>query len=260
MKIVRFKHNSHTRYGVKEGDIIRCIRGNPFDQFTTPGCHFEFDGNQCRFEEVTLLPPCLPSKIVCVGMNHWSMVDEDHKPHDTPLIFIKPGTAIIGPEENIEFSASMKNVGFEGELAAVIGRTAKNIPEEKAGEYILGYTCHNDVSDYDAIKEDGFSLTRGKARDTFGPLGPWIETDLDLADTKLESYLNGELFQSGYTRDLIHSVGRLFSFMSGIMTLLPGDVVSTGTPKKSPTRLKHEDVVEIVIDGIGSLKNYVVQK
>lgn len=260
MRIVRFSTPGGPRFGVLEGDVISGISGSPFDQFTGPGCNFELDGSTCRLDEVKMLAPCNPSKVVCVGMNHWSMVEGDNKPHDTPLIFIKPTTAVIGPEENIVFSSSSANVGFEGELAVVIGRKAREIPREKAKDHILGYTCHNDVSDYDAIKEDGFSLTRGKARDTFGPLGPWIETDVDAENLKLESFLNGQLFQSGFTRDLIHDISSLISFMSGIMTLLPGDVVSTGTPKKSPTRLKHGDVIEIVIEGLGTLKNYVVQK
>ena len=260
MKIVRFKKKELTKYGALENDLVRGIEGNPFQQFTGPGCSFVLDGSTYSLNEIKILAPCIPSKVVCVGMNHWSMVDENNVPHEIPLIFIKPSTAVIGTEENILFATSDANVGFEGELAVVIGRTAKDVPEGKAKEYILGYTCHNDVSDYDAIKEDGFSLTRGKARDTFAPLGPWIATDVNPENLKLESYLNGELFQSGTTRDLIHDTSKLISFMSSIMTLLPGDVISTGTPKKSNTRLKKGDVIEVIIEGIGILKNYVVQK
>jgi len=260
MRIVRYEAQEGFKYGVMENDVIRGIHGSPFEQFTGPGCSFDLDGSSVLRKDVKLLAPCIPSKIVCVGMNHWSMIKEDMTPPEIPVIFIKPTTAVIATEENIVFPSSFENVGFEGELAVVIGRTAKEVPEDRAKEYILGYTCHNDVSNYDAIKQDGISLTRGKARDTFAPLGPWIETDIDGDNLKLESYLNGQVTQSGLTSDLIHNVSNLLSFMSGVMTLLPGDVISTGTPKKSNDRLKNGDVIEIVIDGIGILKNMVVQE
>jgi 2-keto-4-pentenoate hydratase/2-oxohepta-3-ene-1,7-dioic acid hydratase in catechol pathway len=260
MRIVRFKTREGSKYGVLDDGAIRGIQGSPFDQFTGPGCSFAFDGTTYKLNEIKILAPCIPSKVVCVGMNHWSMIKEDMTAPETPMIFIKPTTAVIATEENIVFPSPFKNVGFEGELAVVIGRTAKNVDEAKAKEYILGYTCHNDVSDYDAIKQDGISMARGKARDTFAPLGPWIETDIDGENLKLESFLNGKSTQSGLTSDLIHSVSNLISFMSGVMTFLPGDVISTGTPKKSNDRLKHGDVIEIVIEGIGTLRNIVVQE
>lgn len=263
MKIVRVKVDNEIKYGVLEQDAIRIIKGSPFDQFTAPGCSFEFDGTTYKLEDVQLLSPCTPfSKVVCIGLNHWSMIEEGMAPPPNMVIFVKPSTAVIGPEESIELPPTNRHtnsIGYEGELGAVIGRTAKRVSEEKAKEYILGYTCHNDVSDYDAIKTDGISLTRGKGQDTFAPVGPFIETNVDGDNLLVESYLNGELGQSGSTNELIHNVSKLVAFMSGVMTLLPGDVVSTGTPKKSNSRLKHGDVIEIKIEGIGTLRNHVVQ-
>lgn len=260
MKIVRFQDKQVQKWGIIDGDIVRGITGSPFDRFAGPGGSYEFDGSASPLDQVQLLPPCLPSKIVCVGMNHWSMVTKEMTPHETPMIFLKPTTAVIATNESIAFPAAFNNVGFEGELAVVIGRAAKDVPKEKANEYILGYTCHNDVSDYDAIRGDGISMTRGKARDTFAPLGPCIVTEIDPGNLKLESFLNGKITQSGSTCDLIHDIPSLLSFISGIMTLLPGDVISTGTPKKSNDRLKNGDMIEIVIEGIGTLRNKVLQQ
>ena len=176
MKIVRFAEKQASKWGIIEGDIVRSIAGSHFDNFAGPGGAYEFDGGSSRLDQIKLLPPCLPSKIVCVGMNHWSMVTKEITPHEIPIIFLTPTTALIATNESIEFPAAFNNVGFEGELAVVVGRAAKDVPKEKAMEYILGYTCHNDVSDYDAIRQDGMSFTRGKARDTFAPLGPVLVT------------------------------------------------------------------------------------
>jgi 2-keto-4-pentenoate hydratase/2-oxohepta-3-ene-1,7-dioic acid hydratase in catechol pathway len=153
--------------------------------------------------------------------------------------------------------AEPSTIIHEGELAVVIGKTAKNVPEEKAREYILGYTCTNDVSDRSASQADSGNPTRTKGRDTFGPIGPWIETEVDPGDLKIEVLVNGDLRQAGSTSDFIFDVNKVVSFVSSVMTLLPGDVIATGTPP-GMDKLKAGDVVEVKVEGIGTLKNPVV--
>ena len=174
---------------------------------------------------------------------------------EEPLLFLKPSTAVIGPEKDIVYPAMSHRVDYEAELGVVIGRRAKGISEDKAEEYILGYTCFNDVTARDLQGKDK-QFTRSKGFDTFAPVGPWIETELNPADLKVESYLNGERKQSGSTKDLVFSVFQQVSFISNVMTLLPGDIIATGTPAGiGPMRVG--DTIEIVVEGIGSLKNKV---
>jgi 2-keto-4-pentenoate hydratase/2-oxohepta-3-ene-1,7-dioic acid hydratase in catechol pathway len=173
-----------------------------------------------------------------------------------PLIFLKPPTAVIGPDDKIILKHLTNRVDHEGELGVVIGKKAKDVPEDKAREYILGYTCFNDVSDRNAQNEDN-QATRGKGYDTYAPFGPWIETDVVPDDLKLETYLNGELRQSARTRDFIFNVSQLVHFISAIMTLLPGDLIATGTPA-GVGHMKPGDVVEVKIEKIGTLRNFVV--
>jgi len=174
----------------------------------------------------------------------------------TPLIFLKPSTAVIGPNDAIILPPGCKRIDYEGELAVVVGKKAKNVPKGEAAKYILGYTCFNDVSDREAQVTDG-QWTRAKGYDTFAPLGPWIETDISPGGLKLETYVNGELRQSASTSELLFSVPELLSFISHVMTLLPGDVIATGTPE-GVGPLKPGDIVEVKIEKIGTLKNPVV--
>jgi 2-keto-4-pentenoate hydratase/2-oxohepta-3-ene-1,7-dioic acid hydratase in catechol pathway len=173
-----------------------------------------------------------------------------------PLIFLKPSTAVIGPDDKIVLPHGWERIDFEGELGVVIGKKAKDVPEKEAKEYILGYTCFNDVSDRHAQAADG-QWTRAKGYDTFAPIGPWIETEAEPDNLKLETYLNGELRQSASTSDLLFGISKLISFVSSIMTLLPGDVIATGTPS-GVGPMKPGDVVEVRIEKIGTLKNFVV--
>ena len=173
-----------------------------------------------------------------------------------PLIFLKPSTAVIGPDDKIILPRDSKRVDYEGELGVVIGRKAKDVPKDKAKEFILGYTCVNDVSERHIQQTDG-QWTRAKGYDTFAPVGPWIETNVDPNDLKLETYLNGELRQSARTGELVFGVGELVSFISGVMTLLPGDIIATGTPS-GIGRMSPGDVVEVRIEKIGALRNFVV--
>jgi len=217
----------------------------------------KLDGSIYELGEVRLLAPCLPSKIVCLGLNYRSHAEEFKLSiPPVPLIFLKPSTAVIGPDDEIVLPRLSKRVDYEGELGVVIGKRAKDVPENKATDYVLGYTCFNDVSERYNQKEDG-QWTRAKGYDTFAPIGPWIETEVDPANLRLETYLNGELRQSVSTNDLIFGVPKLIGFISNIMTLLPGDVIATGTPS-GIGQITPGDIVEVRIEKIGTLRNFVV--
>ncbi len=257
MRIVRFLAFGKTSYGVFHGGKIRRLRRDPFTQFTTFGRISFIDSVSYSLDSVELLPPCSPSKIVCLGLNYRSHVREmESATPSTPLIFLKPSTAVIGPNDAIILPPGCKRIDYEGELAVVVGKKAKNVPKGEAAKYILGYTCFNDVSDREAQVTDG-QWTRAKGYDTFAPLGPWIETDISPGGLKLETYVNGELRQSASTSELLFSVPELLSFISHVMTLLPGDVIATGTPE-GVGPLKPGDIVEVKIEKIGTLKNPVV--
>ena len=259
MKILRFAINRTIKYGVLEDDSISVIRGTPYNHPSRPYISLALTGDRYKLSEVRLLAPCHPSKIVAVGLNYRKHAEEFKLPiPPVPLIFLKPSTAAIGPEDKIIHPESSRRVDYEGELAVVIRRKASAVSRAKAGEYILGYTCLNDVSARQEQKDD-VQWTRAKSYDTFAPIGPYIETDISPDDLKLETYLNGELRQSARTRDLIFPVDFLVSFISSIMTLLPGDVIATGTPS-GVGQVKPGDVVEIKIEGIGILKNQVAAK
>lgn len=256
MQIVRFADGRKIRSGVLEGNVIRGFRGSPFALFRRFGSSFPLDGSVCNLGDVRLLSPCLPSKIVCLGLNYRSHAKETQLSVPTaPLIFLKPSTAVIGPDEKIILPRLSRRVDYECELGVVIGRKAKDVPEVKAKEYIIGYTCFNDVSERHNQAEDG-QWTRAKSYDTFAPVGPVIETAVDPDDLKIETYLNGERRQSARTNDLIVKIPSLVSFISSVMTLLPGDVIATGTPS-GVGRLSPGDVVEIMIEKIGTLRNSV---
>ncbi|HUH53373.1 MAG TPA: fumarylacetoacetate hydrolase family protein, partial [Microbacteriaceae bacterium] len=223
---------------------------------------YEGTGRRFKFAEVTLLAPVIPrSKIVCVGKNSADHVAEmqargmgGEAPTD-PLLFLKPNTAVIGPEDVIVRPEVSNQVEFEGELAVVIGAVAKEVSEERALEVVYGYTCANDVTARDLQYSDG-QWARAKGFDTFCPLGPIIETDLDLSDSRIETRVNGELKQSSSTANLIHTVEKIVSYASHAFTLLPGDVILTGTPE-GVGELVADDIVEVEIEGIGILRNRV---
>ena len=257
MKILRFATNRTIKYGVLEDDRIRVMLGTPYSYFRKSSGSLRLAESAYKLNEVRLLAPCLPSKIVALGLNYRSHAEETKlQIPSMPLIFLKPSTAVIGPEDNIVYPEVSKRVDYEGEMAVVIGRKAKAVDKAKAKEYILGYTCLNDVSARYEQRDDG-QWTRAKSYDTFAPIGPCIETDISPDNLKLETYLNGELRQSTRTSDLIFPVDVLVSFISNIMTLLPGDVIATGTPSGIGP-MKPGDVVEVRIEGIGTLRNYVV--
>ncbi|HEY49149.1 MAG TPA: fumarylacetoacetate hydrolase family protein [Dehalococcoidia bacterium] len=256
MKIVRFSAQRKVRYGLLDGDAIIGIKGSPFTQFKDPGNPLLRDGTTYRLDGVRLLAPCLPSKIVCLGLNYRSHAEETKLDiPKVPLIILKPSTAVIGPGSEIILPPNSMRVDYEGELGVVIGRKAKDVPQDKWQEYVLGYTCVNDVSERFNQAEDG-QWTRAKSYDTFAPIGPCIETGINPDNLKLETRLNGELRQSARTGDLIFGVPSLISFISGVMTLLPGDIIATGTPAGIGP-MNPGDVVEVTIEEIGTLRNPV---
>jgi len=259
VKILRLAINRTIKYGVLEDNRIRVMLGTPYSHFGRAGSSSRFTGITYKLEEVRILAPCLPSKIVALGLNYRSHAEETKLSiPSVPLIFLKPSTAVIGPEDKIVYPKVSKRVDYEGELAIVIGRKARAVDRARAEEYILGYTCLNDVSARYEQRDDG-QWTRAKSYDTFAPIGPYIETAISPGDLKLETYLNGELRQSARTSDLIFPVDTLVSFISNIMTLLPGDVIATGTPSGIGP-MKPGDIVEVKIESVGTLRNYVVEQ
>lgn len=251
MKYLRFEDKDKTeRYGVIEGEIIKEIDWDLFGDYMPTDITYELN-------QVNILPPCVPTKIVCVGLNYKDHAEEmNSKVPEDPKLFIKPNTAIIGHEDIIVYPDHMsERVDYEGELAVLMAKRAKKLDVDEALDYVFGYTCLNDVTARDLTAKDG-QYTRGKGFDTFAPLGPFIETELDPSNLHISTYLNGEIKQSSNTSMLIFSVPKLISFISNVMTLLPGDVISTGTPS-GIGQMKKGDTVEIHIEGIGILRNHV---
>jgi 2-keto-4-pentenoate hydratase/2-oxohepta-3-ene-1,7-dioic acid hydratase in catechol pathway len=250
MRIARFLYRGRRGWGVVEDGVVRVLRDPPFSKV-------EFGKGAIPLARVRVLPPAIPTKIVLVGLNYRDHARElKMKPPKEPIFFLKPPTALIAHGETIIYPQGVKRVDYEAELAVVIKKEAKNIREDEARRYVLGYTCLNDVTARDIQRKD-IQWTRAKSFDTFCPLGPWVETDLDPDDVRISSYLDGELRQDSSTSNFIFSVGELVAFISRVMTLLPGDVISTGTPP-GVGEMKPFSTIEVEIEGIGRLRNRVV--
>ncbi|TCP52066.1 2-keto-4-pentenoate hydratase/2-oxohepta-3-ene-1,7-dioic acid hydratase in catechol pathway [Tamaricihabitans halophyticus] len=220
--------------------------------FGTPN----FTGRRWPLADVRLLAPILPTKIVCIGKNYADHAAEmGSEAPANPVIFMKPNTSVIGPNNPIKLPGDSERVDFEGELAAVVGTPCKDVPAAGASKVLLGYTVANDVTARDQQKADG-QFTRAKGHDTFCPLGPWIETELDPADLAIRTELDGEVRQDSRTSLLLHDVGKLVEWISKVMTLLPGDVILTGTPA-GVGPLSAGQNVTVTVQGIGSLTNPV---
>ena len=251
MKIVRFNKEGRSGYAVLDGEKLFPLWETPFSGITETG-------ETLALGDVTLLAPCEPTKIVALGLNYRDHAAEfGHPVPDEPLIFLKPSTAVIGPEADIIYPQMSRRVDYEAELAVIIGKTVHRVEEDKAQEYVLGYTCFNDVTARDLQKKDGL-FTRAKGFDTFAAMGPWIETEIrDPDNVMVEAYLNGERRQHSSTSNMVFGVRRLISFISQVMTLLPGDVIATGTPSGIGP-MRPGDVVEVKVEGIGTLRNRVL--
>jgi 2-keto-4-pentenoate hydratase/2-oxohepta-3-ene-1,7-dioic acid hydratase in catechol pathway len=253
MKIVRIKAGDDIAYGVADVEGVLVYRGSPF-------VAWEPTETVVPWETAQLLAPVLPSKVVAVGRNY-----EDHAAEraaevpDEPLIFLKPATSVIGPEADVVHPSISNDVQHEAELAAVISRVARHVKAEDASAYIMGYTAANDVTARDLQMKDG-QWARAKGFDTFCPLGPAIETELDpLEKLAVICRVNGEVRQAGFTSDMVFGVAEIFEFVTAVMTLLPGDVILTGTPA-GISRVYPGELMEVEIDGIGILQNRLVAR
>jgi len=275
MRIARFAVNDDVRYGIVTGDgepvvnngtgngaadrpadlTIAEIAGHPFGPSTDEA---KLTGARYPLADVRLLAPVLPSKIVAIGKNYLEHARETgSEPPAEPLIFLKPSTAVIGPGDPIVRPAQLsQRVDFEGELAIVFGRLCRDVPAARVSEVIFGYTCANDVTARDLQARDG-QWARAKGFDTFCPLGPWIETALDASDVQLTTTVNGEVKQSSRTSLLIHDIPTLVSYVTAVMTMLPGDVLLTGTPEGIGPIVAGDDVT-VSVEGLGVLANRVV--
>jgi 2-keto-4-pentenoate hydratase/2-oxohepta-3-ene-1,7-dioic acid hydratase in catechol pathway len=249
MRIVRYRKDRQIGYGIWEDDRIREVSGSPYADWK-PGAATH------RLSEVRLLVPAEPTKILCVGLNFRDHIEElGREMPKLPSHFLKPLTAIIGPEDPIRIPRVAHQVDYEGELTVVIKDRIKDVPIEEALTHVLGYTCFNDVTERKLSEIPG-QLTRSKGFDTFAAFGPCIATDLDPSGLIVRTSLNGRLMQEGRIADLIFSIPFLIHYLSQCMTLLPGDLISTGTPR-GVAAMKPGDVVEVSIDGIGVLRNPV---
>ncbi len=253
MRIARYSHSGTVRYGVVEGGEILELPGHPF---AVAGQSLETTGVVHDLDDVRLLAPVIPSKIIGIGKNYADHAAEmGGAPPGRPLMFLKPTTALIGPDDPIVLPSESSEVHYEAELAVVIGRMCRRVPADQAASVVLGYTCANDVTARDLQRSDG-QWTRAKGFDTFCPLGPWIDTDLDPADVLVECDVNGDTVQSASTAMLIHPVPALIEAVSAVMTLLPGDVILTGTPAGVGPLAAGDEVV-VTVAGLGTLVNPV---
>lgn len=251
MRFIRFQSKDiKPSYGWVYGEKIGLIDGSPFGEYRRLEAEIDLD-------MVELLPPTLPSKIICVGRNYVDHAKEHGvEVPEVPMLFLKPPSALIGHRMPIILPPQSSQVEHEAELTVVIGKRGRWISPGDAMDYVFGYTIGNDVTARDLQRRDG-QWTRGKGFDTFCPVGPWIETDIDSYDLLITCRVNQDVRQMGSTRDMVFSIPQLIAFASSIMTLEPGDLLLTGTPA-GVSPLNPGDVVEVSIEGIGELTNSVV--
>ena len=261
MRILRFSDKAgKAQYGIVEGANIAVATGDPIKGLKRTGTSVPLAGAK-------LLAPIEPVNVLCIGQNYKAHVEEGgDKLPKAPILFMKSTTAVIGPDEPVLIpKMAPTEVDYEAELALVIGKTARNVPENRALEYVLGYTCANDVSARDCQRGDG-QWVRGKSFETFCPIGPWIETDFNPANVRIQGRLNGQTMQDATTALFIFNIPFLISYLSRGMTLLPGTLLLTGTPagvgfaRKPPVYLKPGDVYEVEVEGIGTLRNPVAEE
>ncbi len=248
---IRFRFEGATHYGLVQDDKVSFLDG---DLFAAPAV----TDRQVPLSQVQLLAPCLPGKAVCVGLNYRKHAEElGMKLPEEPIIFLKPSDAVIGPSESVIYWPSVGQLDYEAELAIVIGKAGRDIPEGQALDHVFGYTIANDVTARDLQKKDG-QWTRAKGFDTFLPVGPSIITGIDAGDLRLQAIHNGQVKQDSRTSDMIFSIPQMVSFVSTVMTLYPGDLILTGTPSGiGPMQVG--DTIEIVIERLGRLINTIGQ-
>jgi 2-keto-4-pentenoate hydratase/2-oxohepta-3-ene-1,7-dioic acid hydratase in catechol pathway len=250
VRLIRFRSGDRIATGSLEDGFVRPLHGTFFEDPVPTG-------EEIPATDVRLLAPVIPSKVVCIGKNYLEHAEEmGGDVPEEPIIFLKPSTSVIGPSDPIPRPAWTERVDHEGELGIVIGRLARQVRAEESGRFVLGYVCGNDVTARDLQARDG-QWTRAKGFDGFCPLGPWVETELDPIDVAVECRVNGETRQAARTSQLAFGPGELIEFITRVMTLLPGDVILTGTPA-GVGPLQVGDKVEVEVEGIGVLENEVV--
>jgi 2-keto-4-pentenoate hydratase/2-oxohepta-3-ene-1,7-dioic acid hydratase in catechol pathway len=256
MRIARYSAAGEVAFGVIEDvdgePTVATMAGHPFGEI-------RLTGERHALADVRLVAPMLPSKVLAIGRNYAAHAKElGNEVPDEPIVFMKPSTAVIGQQEAIVHPELSERVDYEGELAIVIGRLCRDVPAERAAAAVFGYTCANDVTARDLQRRDD-QWTRAKGFDTFCPLGPWIETHVDPADLAVTTTVNGEVRQAGRTSQLLYDVPALIAYISRVMTLLPGDIILTGTPE-GVGPLRPGDEVSVTIESIGTLTNRVVSR
>jgi 2-keto-4-pentenoate hydratase/2-oxohepta-3-ene-1,7-dioic acid hydratase in catechol pathway len=250
MKYARFEYEGKIHYGIVERDEIRGLYGSILEDNEETGVRYSAG-------DVKLLPPITPTKIVCIGQYYLEHIKEiGATPPEEPLFFLKPPSSLIGPDEAIVYPRNATRVDYEGELAIVIKRKMKDVPELGTKEYVLGYSCFNDVTERDLVGKSPFNLTIAKSFDTFSCFGPYIVTDIDPDNVQVRTYLNGELKQDDNTKNCVFKVAKLLHYLSQCLTLFPGDIVITGTPK-GIAPMHPGDLVEVEVEGIGRLANKI---
>jgi 2-keto-4-pentenoate hydratase/2-oxohepta-3-ene-1,7-dioic acid hydratase in catechol pathway len=258
MRIARYTTGGDPAFAVVEGEpgqqVLAAVHGDPLYQ------DIVFTGERIDLEDARLLAPVIPrSKIVAIGRNYADHAAETGSDvPEEPLMFLKPNTAIVGPGDPVVLPPQSEQVDYEGELAVVIGRLCKDVPEDKVADVVYGYTCANDVTARDLQRKDG-QWTRAKGFDTFCPVGPWIQTELDVTDLAIATRLDGQTVQQSRTSLLVHPVAKLVAYVSAMMTLLPGDLLLTGTPAGIGPVTQGQRV-DVEIEGIGVLSNPFVTR
>lgn len=248
-KIIRFEHRGEAQWGLLEGESLRALPQGPYGDLTP-------SGPEIARPDVRLLAPVMPGKLICVGLNYTLHAKESNMDiPDEPMLFMVSPQAVIGPEETIILDSATARIDYEAEIAIVIGKRCKDVAAADAASVVLGYSCANDVSNRDLQKKDK-QFTRAKSFDTYKPVGPWIVTDLDPDNQGIRLRQNGVLRQDSTTADMIFATAKVVEFVSSIMTLEPGDVIITGTPA-GVGPMAAGDVIEVEIDGIGTLRNPV---
>lgn len=250
MKFVRIEQGGSPVWGVLNGDTVRTLARAPYDGVF-------YDGGSVPMAGCKLLEPCVPTKIVCVGKNYFDHAQEmGEGVPEKPLLFLKSPNTLNRPEGEVHAPDFVSRLDYEGELAFVVKKRAKDVKPEDFADYILGYTCLNDVTARDVQKSDG-QWTRGKCMDGFAPVGPWVTDEVDGADLRIETRLNSVTVQSSRTAMFMHGLPELMAYITASMTLEPGDVVTTGTPAGIGP-MKPGDTVEVEIEGVGVLRNHIV--
>jgi 2-keto-4-pentenoate hydratase/2-oxohepta-3-ene-1,7-dioic acid hydratase in catechol pathway len=265
VRIARFTTGEDPQFGVVTGELDEHGEIDPDATVVAIASDPLYAGinltdQQFRLEDVRLLAPVLPrSKVVGIGRNYAAHATElGHDLPAEPLMFLKPNTSVVGPGDPVFYPRQTQELHYEGELAVVIGRICRDVPPEQVSEVVFGYTVGNDVTARDLQRND-VQFTRAKGFDSFCPLGPWIETELDVSDLRVQTFLNGDVKQDGSTKDMIFDVPTLVAHVSSVMTLLPGDVILTGTPE-GVGPMEVGDEVDVVVEGIGALNNRIVAR